>query len=221
MVTILVFDRQSIWQTSIPHQLRRVLPGSTRIADFATEAELVANIASNPGAILFLGQISLDSKAIRLARELSCPVVWIAERKDAYLPLLSQSGICAIIFRTAKPADLVECIAALGERRTWIQSLDGHEATSPLHKKWSLLTAKEKHVTALMVDGMTSKDIATLHGTTCQVIKNRISLIYDKLGVRNRLSLQKALLQSSLTCEDASMEPRAPGEQPRSASMPE
>jgi DNA-binding NarL/FixJ family response regulator len=211
LVTILVFDRQSIWQTSISHQLRRVFPGpTTRVADFATEAELVANIAGNPGAILFLGQISLDSKAIRLARELSCPVVWIAERKDAYLPLLSLSGICAIIFRTAKPADLAECIAALRERRTWIQSLDGHEAKSPLDEKWSLLTAKERNVTALMVGGMKYKDIATLHGTTCQVIKNKISLIYDKLGVRDRFSLQRAFLQSSLTCEDASAEAPRP-----------
>ena len=57
---------------------------------------------------------------------------------------------------------------------------------------------------------MQCKEIAAQLGTTCQVIKNSVVLIYDKLGVRNRYDLLKALLESPPTCESASMEPRAP-----------
>ena len=211
MVTILVFDRQSLYQASISNRLSRLLPESTQISDCATEAELASGITNNPGAILFLGQISLRSEAMKLARQFSCPVVWIAERKDEYLPLLNQPAIRGILFRTANAADLAECIAALQERRTWIQSLDDpDDATSSRQDKLGLLTQKQRHITALLVEGKQCKEIAAQLGTTCQVIKNGVVLIYDKLGVRNRYDLLKALLEVPPTCECASMKPRAP-----------
>lgn len=208
MVTILIFDRQSIYQASLSNRLSRLLPESTEISDCATEAELARRIANNPGATLFLGQVSLQSETMKLAQRLSCAVVWIAERRDEYLPLLTQPAIRGIMFRTAKPADLAECVAALRERRTWVQSLDGPSAASSRHEKWGLLTPKERRLTAFMLEGLQSKEIAVQLGTTCQVIKNRIALIYDKLGVRNRYDLLKYLLGTTPTCESVSKEPR-------------
>jgi DNA-binding NarL/FixJ family response regulator len=148
---------------------------------------------------------------MKLARQLSCSVVWIAERKDEYLPLLNQPAICGILFRTANAADLSECIAALRERRTWIQSLDApDDATSFPQQKWGLLTHKQRQLTALLLEGKQCKEIATQRGTTCQVIKNSVVLIYDKLGVRNRYDLLKTLLESPPTCEGVSIKSRAP-----------
>jgi DNA-binding NarL/FixJ family response regulator len=145
---------------------------------------------------------------MRLARRFSCVVIWIAERRDEYLPLLTQPAIRGIMFRTAKPADLAECVAALRERRTWVQSLEGPAAASSRHEKWDLLTPRERRLTALLLEGLQSKEIAVQLGTTCQVIKNRIVQIYNKLGVRNRFDLLKYLLKTPPTCESVSMEPR-------------
>jgi DNA-binding NarL/FixJ family response regulator len=148
---------------------------------------------------------------MKLAGQYSCPVVWIAERKDEYLPLINQPAICGILFRTANAADLAECIAALRERRTWIQSLhDPDDATPSRQDKWGLLTQKQKYITALLVEGKQCKEIAAERGTSCQVIKNSVVLIYDKLGVRNRYDLLKALLEAPPTCESTSKKPRAP-----------
>lgn len=209
MIRVLIFDRQSICQTSISTHLSRILPESTQVADCATEAELARYITDNPGATLFLGQVSLRSEAMQLARQLACPVVWIAERKDEYLPLLAQPAICGIIFRTANAADLADCIAALRERRTWIQPLDQSDVgTSRRQERLGLLTPKQKQLTALLLEGLQCKEIAVQFGTTCQVIKNSVVLIYDKLGVRNRYDLLKALLESPPTCECASIKPR-------------
>jgi hypothetical protein len=75
---------------------------------------------------------------MKLARRFSCAVVWIAEHRDEYLPLLTQPAIRGIMFRTAKAADLAECVAALRVRRTWVQSLDGPDAAaSSRHEKWA------------------------------------------------------------------------------------
>ena len=210
MVTILIFDRQSLCQASISTRLSLLLPESTQVADCASEAELARHITDNPGATLFLGQISLRSEAMQLARQLSCPVVWIAEPKDEYLPLLTQPAIRGIMFRTAKASDLAECIAALRERRTWIQTLENpDDATSSRQEKWGLLTQNQRQLTALLLEGRQCKDIAVQRGTTCQVIKNSVVLIYDKLGVRSRYDLLKALLESPPTCEGASLKARA------------
>ena len=211
MAIILIFDRQSVCQASISTRLSRLLPESTQVVDCATEAELARRIAINPGATLFLGQLSLRSRIMKLAQELSCPVVWIAERKDEYLPLVNQPAIRGIMFRTATAADLEECLNALWERRTWIQSVNNPDiATSSRQAKWGLLTPKQKQITGLLLDGVQCKEVATQLGTTCQVIKNCVVLIYDKLGVRSRYDLLKDFLESPTTCESASMELRGP-----------
>jgi len=208
VVAILIFDRQSLYQASISSRLSRLLPESIQVVDCATESELIRGIANNPGATLFLGQVSLRSETMRLARKHSCSVVWISERKDEYLRLLAQPMIRGIMFRTAKAADLTECISALRERRMWIQPLENYEVgASSRQELWGLLTLKERSLTALLLEGMQSKQIAVQLGTTPQVIKNRVVLIYDKLGVRTRYDLLKALLERSPNCQRLSTEP--------------
>jgi len=73
-----------------------------------------------------------------------------------------------------------------------------------------LADAKGKAADGLLasLEGLQSKEIAVQLGTTCQVIKNRIVLIYDKLCVRNRYDLLKYLLETPPTRESVSTEPR-------------
>jgi DNA-binding NarL/FixJ family response regulator len=98
---------------------------------------------------------------MKLAQELSCPVVWIAERKDEYLPLVNQPAIRGIMFRTATAADLEECLNALWERRTWIQSVNNPDiATSSRQAKWGLLTQKQKQITSFVSAGAKIDHIA-------------------------------------------------------------
>ena len=51
------------------------------------------------------------------------------------------------------------------------------------------LTAKEVQVATLVWEGHTNREIATLVGTTEQVIKNYLRNTFDKLGVWSRLEL--------------------------------
>jgi len=51
------------------------------------------------------------------------------------------------------------------------------------------LTAKEVQVATLVWEGLTNREIATLVGTTEQVIKNYLRTTFDKLGVWSRLEL--------------------------------
>jgi DNA-binding CsgD family transcriptional regulator len=51
------------------------------------------------------------------------------------------------------------------------------------------LTAKEVQVAMLVWDGQTNRQIASVIGTTEQVIKNYLRNTFDKLGVWSRLEL--------------------------------
>jgi len=51
------------------------------------------------------------------------------------------------------------------------------------------LTAKEKAIVELAVLGLTNKEIAKELGHPEQVIKNYLKVVYDKLGVDNRVRL--------------------------------
>ena len=51
------------------------------------------------------------------------------------------------------------------------------------------LTMKEKEVITLLGEGMVNRDIAVQLGTSEQVIKNVLRLIYWKTGMDNRLTL--------------------------------
>jgi DNA-binding NarL/FixJ family response regulator len=51
------------------------------------------------------------------------------------------------------------------------------------------LTDKEMHVAALVWEGQTNREIASVIGTTEQVVKNYLRNTFDKLGVWSRLEL--------------------------------
>lgn len=51
------------------------------------------------------------------------------------------------------------------------------------------LTPRERQIVCAIAGGGTNRDIARRVGAREQTIKNQLSLIYKKLGVRNRLEL--------------------------------
>jgi len=51
------------------------------------------------------------------------------------------------------------------------------------------LTPKEVQIIALVADGCKNKEIATALNTAEQVVKNYLRIIYDKIGVSDRLEL--------------------------------
>ena len=51
------------------------------------------------------------------------------------------------------------------------------------------LTTKEMQVATLVWEGLTNRQIATIIGTSEQVVKNYLRTTFDKLGVWSRLEL--------------------------------
>jgi DNA-binding NarL/FixJ family response regulator len=52
-----------------------------------------------------------------------------------------------------------------------------------------ILNAREQHVISLVAQGMKNREVAKAIGTTEQTVKNHLRVIYDKLGLDNRVEL--------------------------------
>jgi DNA-binding NarL/FixJ family response regulator len=59
-----------------------------------------------------------------------------------------------------------------------------------------VLTPREKAIGRAILDAKTNKDIAGELGISEQSVKNRLTQLYRKLGVRNRLELMRLLLSA-------------------------
>ena len=59
----------------------------------------------------------------------------------------------------------------------------------------SILTAREKRVFELLIDNMTTKDIANQLGISEKTVRNHISNVMQKLGVNGRAGAVVELLK--------------------------
>jgi DNA-binding NarL/FixJ family response regulator len=207
VVTILVFDRQSLFQMALLSLLRQEHSEATHVVACTSEPDLAQSIEENPGAIVFLGQTSLPSRLVTRAGQQSCSIVWITEHRNEYLPLLTQPAIKGIMFRTATPEQLTECLTAIHSGQSWIQPTEPtpEDPRSAVEKKLKFLTPKERVLAAYLLDGKDNHEIAGELGYKEGTVKNMIMLVYDKLGVNKRHEFVKALLSSPPTCQAASM----------------
>lgn len=77
--------------------------------------------------------------------------------------------------------------------------LDGHKRvklaryvqgeSAPLVTPCHVLTPKESRISILVWEGLTNREIATIVGTSEQMIKNNLRSAFDKIGVWSRLEL--------------------------------
>ncbi len=61
-----------------------------------------------------------------------------------------------------------------------------------------LLTARERQIVQLVVDGRSNGEIASRLGTSNQTIKNQLTVIFSKLHVRSRVQLAVYALRHGL-----------------------
>ena len=60
------------------------------------------------------------------------------------------------------------------------------------------LTARERQIVTLLLQGCSNKDIASRLSVTDRTIKNQLSTLYRKTNVRSRLGLVALVLRSGL-----------------------
>lgn len=62
-----------------------------------------------------------------------------------------------------------------------------------------LLTDHERRLVRILASGATNREIASRLGLREQTVKNRLSAIYERLGLRNRLELAVYLTKMAVS----------------------
>jgi DNA-binding NarL/FixJ family response regulator len=57
------------------------------------------------------------------------------------------------------------------------------------------LTRREREIVRAILEGCSNHEIAARAGVSIQTIKNQLTTIYEKFGVRNRLQLALAVVE--------------------------
>ncbi|HUI83913.1 MAG TPA: response regulator transcription factor [Candidatus Binatia bacterium] len=100
-------------------------------------------------------------------------------------------GLRGVLSRKASAATLVESVRCLAQGGSYLRPrATGADAIDVVGERvTSELTRRELKIIAAVVQGYRNREIAAQLGTSEQMIKNAMQVIYDKTGVSDRLEL--------------------------------
>jgi len=190
MPNVIVCDHQPVFRAGI----QRVF---SSVDDFRVVAqcfswnrlcELVARYTSS--LVVASTLVVADSAAlVALSMSASSRVLLIAESTEPYAEYRA-SGVAGIIRRTAETSDFLEYARLIHRGTSFVPPRDCAATNDVVGSNVAArLTRNEMRILALIMEGMKNKEIAARLHTTEQVIKNYLRVIYDKVGVSDRLEL--------------------------------
>ena len=106
-------------------------------------------------------------------------------------------GAQGVVLKESATEQLYLCIRAVMRGEFWVgrehvgdllqalRQLEGASSRPPA----ATLTARERQVIAAVVEGASNREIGEMIGISEQTVKNRLSSVFDKLGVSSRLEL--------------------------------
>ncbi|WOB07524.1 alpha/beta fold hydrolase [Piscinibacter gummiphilus] len=152
--------------------------------------ELQRRTASPEGAARTL-EVFHDVDVVRLAASLDVPTLVMHARGDARVPFDEGRRLAALIPGARFVALESDNHVLLEGEPAWPQFLDElqgflAEDTEPAPSSAASLTPAEAAVLELLAHGLSNQAIATQLGKTEKTVRNQLSVIFDKLGVKSR-----------------------------------
>ncbi len=116
-------------------------------------------------------------------------VVWGTAINEAEAVRLVQAGAMGVVRKTASVAQVLACLHAAAEGRTWTDQPIFRDGGRTMHGHHSALTSREMQVLELVEHGMRNKDIAHTLGIQSGTVKIHLKHIFEKTGIRGRYGL--------------------------------
>lgn len=169
-------------------------------SDGATTPPLIA--AERPDAVL-LGVGARIGEAVALASSLRARlpfagIVMIADVLDADLVRWAIDGsLTGLLLVDAEPDEIVSCLRHVVHGRTvlpsgWQAVGRGSTAADPLHS----LSERQLEVLRLLADGLAYDEIAAQLFISVNTVKFHLRVIFERLGVHNRMAAARVLAES-------------------------
>ena len=193
MKKIILADNQPMFRAGVAKIL--ALHDDIRIVAQCTDGErlLKAVRTFRSSIIVFASSLILDvPDLIQSAHRAVSKLIVIAEGPE-FLHTYAVQSFDGVIFRDITESVFLECVHSVATGQTYLQEKTGRslaeetDAVGTQVRDW--LTPKEIKILALIVQGCNNKEIASQLGTSEQVIKNNLRVVFDKAGVSGRLEL--------------------------------
>lgn len=121
-------------------------------------------------------------------------IILTACQTDMYISDAFRAGARGYLSKTITPQELVAAIHTVYESGVLVSPFAAHhilrmvtQKESPATKLLPALTAKEREILSLVVEGRTTNDIAEFLFISPKTVRNHLSHIYEKLGTKDRL----------------------------------
>lgn len=155
------------------------------------------------------GSPAVHAEFVRRVRALSPSthiVAMVGDRQEHLLRVLTRAGVTGHTSERAEAADVVRAIRAAGEGTPSIsqdlvlQLLDEYAAPKPPSIE---LTPRERSILQFICEGHNNREIAGRLGLSEKTVKNHVTNIFTKLGVRDRTQAAIYALQVGLVEDPA------------------
>jgi DNA-binding NarL/FixJ family response regulator len=179
-------------------------PDIVVVAEAATGREAVSlSVRHRPDiALVDLRMPEMDGEAVIRALAARSPetrvivVTSFGGDEDIYQAL--RAGAKAYLLKDAPREDLLGCIRAVREGRSWLSERAAATLTDRLRSPQRELTPRERDVLALVVAGKGNKEVSTALHMAEGTVKAHLNRIFRKLAVQSRAEAVKVALQRGL-----------------------
>lgn len=197
MITVASIDRYSLFQAGIMEGLRSA--GDISLVDTATmPGDIPRIVASSQPGVLLIGTDGDEIKLEEIAEEVgglrNVRCIIISDFVESSLVTsVMQSWAWGWIPRYASVQVLVAAIRSVSRGERYVDSTlagflfsKAHVLSSTLDQ-FTSLTCREKEILYLLTEGLSNKEIGARLILSEKTVKHYLTLVLDKLCVRNRV----------------------------------
>ncbi|TNY27120.1 response regulator transcription factor [Fulvimonas soli] len=210
MTSLLIADDHPLFRAALRQAAAEAVPGS-RLAEAGTLPEALAALQAEPDtdlALLDLGMPGSHGLSGLAALRGQFPAVAVlvvsAHDEPRTVRRVLDHGAAGFIPKSASPAEIGAAIRTVLDCGTWlppalarqVEALPADPGDLDLAARLARLTEQQYRVLALLGEGLLNKQIADRLGIQERTVKAHVTVIFEKLGVRNRT--QAGVLLKSL-----------------------
>ncbi len=198
MTTLFVIDDHPVLREGIKMLLEA--SGDVKVAGSAATATVALDVlrAQPPDVVLLDLDLGTEDGLEQLPRiteaaPSSKVLILTALRDRARDEEALQRGARGLVLKDAPPDVLVSAVRAVAGGALWFDPRVLAAPKKPVEPKpadrLSNLTAREREIVSLVVEGLRNEEVARRIGITEKTVRNHLTAVFDKVGVSSRLEL--------------------------------
>ncbi|HEY8463030.1 MAG TPA: response regulator transcription factor [Bacillota bacterium] len=218
-IKLLLADNQTLFVESLRIVLEQIA-ADIKVVGVARNSKEVVELASllHPDIVLIDAQ-NLEMEGAKTVRRFleSFPEVKVilltTFEEQEYVWEALESGAVGYLLKNIPPVDLIAALRAVFQgniliiprvaskllKKPAVLSMDNSKTQAPSSPAWlQQLSKREREVLSLIAQGYSNKEIARQLYIGEQTVRNYVSIIYCKIGVRDRIQVAKMATKANL-----------------------